>query len=57
MQKSGVVLLHGNVCLYTAARNRAMPENFNWELFDHPPYSPDLIPSDRHLYTYLKNRF
>jgi histone-lysine N-methyltransferase SETMAR len=25
------------------------------ELFDHPPYSPDLPPSDCHLFTYLKN--
>jgi hypothetical protein len=24
-------------------------------LFDHPPYSPDLTPSDHHLFTYLKN--
>jgi hypothetical protein len=25
-------------------------------LFDHPPYSPYLAPSDYHLFTYLKNR-
>jgi histone-lysine N-methyltransferase SETMAR len=24
-------------------------------LFDHPPYSPDLIPSNYYLFTYLKN--
>jgi hypothetical protein len=24
-------------------------------LFDYPPYSPDLILSDYHLFTYLKN--
>jgi hypothetical protein len=24
-------------------------------LFDHPPDSPDLSPSDYHLFTYLKN--
>jgi hypothetical protein len=24
-------------------------------LFDHPPYNPDLTPSDYHLFTYLKN--
>jgi hypothetical protein len=23
-------------------------------LFDNPPYSPDLAPSDCHLFTYLK---
>jgi histone-lysine N-methyltransferase SETMAR len=34
-----------------------MMEHFNWELFDHPPYSPDLAPSDYQLFTrtYLKN--
>jgi histone-lysine N-methyltransferase SETMAR len=29
-------------------------EHFNWELFDHPPYSPDLALSDYHLFNYLK---
>jgi hypothetical protein len=24
-------------------------------LSDHPPYSPDLAPSDHHLFTYLKH--
>jgi histone-lysine N-methyltransferase SETMAR len=30
-------------------------EHFIWELFDHPPYSPDLTLSEYHLFTYLKN--
>jgi hypothetical protein len=30
-------------------------QHFNWELLDHPPYSPDLNPSDHHLFTYLNN--
>jgi hypothetical protein len=30
-------------------------EYFSWELFDHPTYSPELAPSDYHLFTYLKN--
>jgi histone-lysine N-methyltransferase SETMAR len=53
----GVVLLHGNVRPHTstAARIRALLEHFNWELSDHPPYSPDLPPSDYRLFTYLKN--
>ncbi|UYV74111.1 hypothetical protein LAZ67_11002144 [Cordylochernes scorpioides] len=25
-------------------------ENFKWEIFKHPPYSPELAPSDFHLY-------
>jgi transposase len=53
----GVVLLHDNVCPHTAACPLALLEHFNWELFDHLPYSPDLAPSDYHLFTYLKNWF
>jgi transposase len=49
------VLLHDNAHLHTAAHTRALLKHFNWELFDHPPYSPDLAPSDYHLLTYLKN--
>jgi histone-lysine N-methyltransferase SETMAR len=53
----GVVLLYDNACPHTAARTLALLEHFNWELFDHPPDSPDLAPSDYHLvtHTYLKN--
>jgi histone-lysine N-methyltransferase SETMAR len=51
----GVMLLHDNVCLHTSACTQALPDHFNWELFDHPPYSPDLTLSDYHLFTYLKN--
>jgi hypothetical protein len=28
-------------------------EHFNWELFDHPPYSPDFAPSYCHLKNWL----
>jgi hypothetical protein len=43
---SGVVLLDDNARPLTniAARTRALLEHFNWELFDHSPYSPDLAP-------------
>jgi hypothetical protein len=27
-------------------------EHFNWELFDHPPYSPDLALCSYHLFIY-----
>ncbi|UYV63760.1 hypothetical protein LAZ67_2005535 [Cordylochernes scorpioides] len=29
-------------------------ENFKWKIFTHPPYSPELAPSDFHLYPALK---
>jgi transposase len=55
MLTSVVVLLHDNARPHTAARTRALLEHFDWELFDHTPYSPDLAPSDYHLFTYLNN--
>jgi hypothetical protein len=59
MLTSGVfiVLLHDNARPHrsTAARTRVLLEHFNWELFDHHPYSPYLAPSDYNLFTYLKN--
>ncbi|GFV97260.1 histone-lysine N-methyltransferase SETMAR [Trichonephila clavipes] len=30
-------------------------KQFKWEVLDHPPYSPDLAPSDFHLFRYLKS--
>jgi hypothetical protein len=41
----GVALLHHSACPHTAARTRTLLENFNWELFDHSPYNPDLAPT------------
>jgi hypothetical protein len=55
MVTPGVVLLHDNALLHvsTVARTRALLEHFNWELFVHPPYSPNLAPNDYHLFAYL----
>jgi hypothetical protein len=55
MLTSSVVLLHDNAHLHTAARIRGLLEHFSWDLYDHPSYSPDLAPSDYHLFTFLKN--
>jgi histone-lysine N-methyltransferase SETMAR len=52
---SGVVLLHDNAHLHTAARTRALLKHFNWELFYHPPYTSNLAPSYCLLFSYLKN--
>ena len=49
MLSAGVVLLHDNARPYTARRST------HWEVFNyHPTYSPDLAPSDFHLFLYLK---
>jgi transposase len=49
------MLLTENARPHTAARTRAMLEHFNWELFEHPPHSPGLVPNFYHLYIYLKD--
>jgi len=53
MLSCGVCLLHDN------ARPRsthitAHLEKFKWDILDHPSYSPDLAPSDFHLFLHLK---
>jgi transposase len=53
----GVVLLHDNARQHIAVCTPALLEHFNWELFDYPPYSPDIAPSDYNLFTYTKKRF
>jgi hypothetical protein len=51
MFTKGVVLLHDNARPSTMARTNALIKLFNWEIFDHPPYSTYLAPSDYHLFT------
>jgi hypothetical protein len=34
---------------------RTLLEHFNWELFENPPYSPDLTPSHDKPFICLKN--
>jgi [histone H3]-lysine36 N-dimethyltransferase SETMAR len=48
------LLIHDNARPHTANRTREVLESFKWELFPHPPYSPDLAPSDYHLFPTMK---
>ncbi|GFV48824.1 histone-lysine N-methyltransferase SETMAR [Trichonephila clavipes] len=54
MLSAGVVLLHDNSRPHTANRTQDLITCFGWEHLDHPPYSPDLAPSDCHLFMHLK---
>jgi len=54
MLTKGIVLLHNNTRPNTAACTSDLIKFFNWEIFDHPPYSPDLAPSDYHFFTKMK---
>jgi len=50
----GVILQHDNALPYRAHQTVEKIEEMGWELFQHPPYSPDLAPSDFHLFGPLK---
>jgi len=54
MLTKGIILLHDNVRSHTTARTNALIKLFNWEIFNHPPYSLDLVPSDYHLFNKMK---
>jgi histone-lysine N-methyltransferase SETMAR len=51
----GVTMLYYNACLYTAAHTVESLCHINFEVLKHPPYSPDLAPSDCHLFDPLKD--
>jgi histone-lysine N-methyltransferase SETMAR len=36
---------------------QAVLREFGWEVFEHPAYSPELAPSDFHLFPKLKEFF
>ena len=48
-----VILLHDNAPSHTAKRVTDTIEAFNWEILAHAAYSPDLAPSDYHLFASL----
>jgi len=49
----GVLLLHDNT---PAHRSLATQKKLGFQCLDQPPYSPDLAPSDYHLFPGLKKR-
>ena len=51
---SGVVLLHDNATPHTSVKTVEWLQKYNWEVLEHPAYSPDLAPSDYHLFGPLK---
>lgn len=39
---------------HIAGTTRMWLDHYNWEVLDHPSHSPDLLPSDFHLFGTLK---
>jgi len=45
MLSRGVCLLHNNARPHSAHVTTALLEKFKWDILEHLPYSPDLMPS------------
>ena len=51
---ANVLLQHDNARPYTNIRTMEAITSFGWTVIPHPPYSPDLAPSDYHLFGPMK---
>jgi len=50
-----VLLLHDNARPHMASHTFKTINHLGFEVLEHPAYSPDLVPSDYHLFGRLKN--
>jgi len=50
-----VLLLHDNNKPHTSLHTRVATATVGWNVLPHPPYGPDLAPSDFHLFGPLKD--
>lgn len=55
MLTTGVCFHHDNARPHTARATVELLAQFGWNILTHPPYSPDLAPSDYHLFPELKS--
>lgn len=47
--------MHDNARPHVAKIVREKLKQLDWEVLPHPPYSPDLAPSDYHLFLSMSN--
>ena len=54
---NGVVFLHDIAPAHRPLATQKKLTYLSFQCFDHPPYSPDLAPSDYHLFPGLQNNW
>jgi len=52
----GILFLHDNAPAHRALATQKKVAYLSFQCLDHPPYSPDLAPSDYHLFPGLKKK-
>ena len=55
VNRKGVILHHDNARPHTAGITQLKIASLGWEVLPHPPYSPDIAPSDYHLFRTLEH--
>jgi len=55
VHQGGALFLHDNAPAPRALANQKKLAYLGFQCLEHPPYSPDLAPSDYHLFPGLKN--
>lgn len=55
VNRKNVVFHQDNATPHTALATKSKLKDFGWEVMQHPPCSPDLAPSDYHLFRSLQN--
>lgn len=55
VNRKRLIFHQDNAKPHTSKKTKAKLKQLQWEVLDHPPYSPDIAPTDFHLFRALQN--